>query len=223
MAQPVPAIEVQLPPLTPGDEDGLTSRGEYDGVEFRDLDLTGRRAYDVRLLECGLFGCRLDETSLRGAQVVECRMTELTATSLDLRDSRWREVELSGSRFGALDASGAAMTRVRIAGCKVDFVNARAAGLDDVWFEDCRLGEVDLGSAECRAVHFVGCEIERVRLLGARLRSLDLSRSRLSVIEGIADLSGAVLSETQVADLAGTFADHLGVTVVAAPRGSVPA
>lgn len=182
-------------------------------MEFRGLELVGHDAANARFLECGLYDCRLDKSALRGASVLECVCDRLHATSIDVARSSWRDTVVGDCRFGALDAHGSTMANVRFTAGKLDFVNLRGSELSDVLFVRCRLGEVDLGAAQLKRVSFVDCRIDKLEFSGAALDEVDISRSEVQHVGGIASLSGALISDTQLHDLAAVFAGHLGIQV----------
>jgi uncharacterized protein YjbI with pentapeptide repeats len=208
-------FEVILPELRAVSGLGLEPGDAYDAVELRDLDLSGQQVRHSRFIESGLYNCQLDGTSLRGAHLTDCVLDGLRATAVDFADSSWGAVEVTACRFGALTVHGSTLQRVRVSGGKIDFLNARGAQLSDVRFEGCRLAEVHLGGAKLTRVSFVDCQIDQLELAGAQLDQVDLSQSELHVIGGIGSLSGAIISDTQLTDLATAFAAHLNVTVAA--------
>jgi uncharacterized protein YjbI with pentapeptide repeats len=207
-------IEVTLPELQPADGGDLGADGYHDAVEFRDLDLSGQEAPRCRFIESGLFNCSLDGTALRESRLTDCLLDGVRAGALDMTGSFWRDVVVNDCRFGAFTVPASAMVRVRVTGGKIDFLNARDAELTDVRFEGCRLGEVEFGGARLRRVTFADCRIERVEFSRATLHEVDLSRSQLRLLGGVDRLSGAVISEAQLAQLAPVLAGHLGLTVV---------
>ena len=207
------SFEVVLPTLEPLAGGRLVDEGDYDAVELRGLDLSGQSATNARFLECGLYECRLDQADLRRARIADCLLVDLQAVSLDVAESSWRDSILRGCRFGALVAHGATLTRVRVVDGKLDYVNLRGATLTDVRFEGCQISELDLGGAELHQVSLAGCRVERIDFSEARLHEVDLSGAQLHELTGVADMAGAVISEVQLADLAVTFATHLGIRV----------
>jgi uncharacterized protein YjbI with pentapeptide repeats len=211
-----------LPELTHFTGGMLRPDIDYDAVEFRGLDLSGQDAVGASFLECGMFGCRLDESVLRRCHMVDCEWDDVQATSLDIADSSWRGTRVSGCRIGALIATGAAMSAVTFTGGKLDYVNLRGSRLTDVTFHGCRLDELDVGNARMDRVAFVDCRIDVIEFHGAQLTGVDLSASELHRLGGVDSLAGAAISDTQLADLAATFAEHLGVRVVR-PRDDEPA
>ncbi len=204
--------DVTLPSLTAFTDLELAPSADYEAVEFRSLDLEGQVAYNARFADCGLFDCRLDQVKLQAARFLGCVWADCQASQLDISDSSWREVVVRGCRFGALVAHDTEMVQVRLTG-KLDFVNLRAAKLTDVIFEDCHIGELDLGDAEARRVNFTDCQIDNLQVSGAQLKDVDLSGSQLRTLVGINNLSGAIISEVQLMQLAPILAEQLGVRV----------
>ena len=60
---------------------------------------------------------------------------------------------------------------------------------------------------------FEDCRVGRLDVTRAQLRQVDLRGAELAAVDGTAGLKGATISEQQLLELAGAFADHLGLTV----------
>ena len=204
--------QVDLPELSlfAGD---LEPDGDYDGLELRDLDLTGQSAVNARFLSSLLAGCVLDEVALTQAQLADCVLTEVRAHTLDAVDSAWRDVSVTDCRLGAVTAYGAQLTRVRISGGKLDYVNLRDGTLTDVVIEDCVIGELDLVGARLTRVVLAGCRVGRLDVTRATLDRVDLRGAELTALRGLASLRGATITPEQLTDLAPHFAEHLGLAV----------
>ncbi|MFC5720699.1 pentapeptide repeat-containing protein [Streptomyces gamaensis] len=212
--------EVRLPPLRPYPGGGLAVDADYDGLEFTDLDLSGQNGRGAYFLDCALARCALDETSLRRARFADCRLTGVRGVGTDLAEASLRDVEVLDARFGGLQLSAAALERVVVRGGKIDFLNLRQAGLRDVVFEECVLVEPDFSGAVLERVAFRDCVLRRAELSGARLTDVDLrAAAELDIARGIDRLSGAVISPSQLLDLAPAFAAQLGVRVEAETEG----
>lgn len=212
-AGPVPLPDVAVGPLTP--YGGRLAAGErYDGLDLRDLDQSGIRAPDCRLLECVVTGGRWDDAGLAGSHLADCRLHGVGATSLDLSDGQWRDVLVTDCRWGAVEARGASWTRVGVQGGRWDYVNLRGADLREVRLEGVHLGELDLGGATVHRLTAVDAVIDRLGLHEARLSEVDLTGARLTRLDGITGLAGGTISRHQCLDLAETFAAQLGVRVV---------
>ena len=100
-----------------------------------------------------------------------------------------------------------------IAGSKINYLNARTADWQDVRFTDCTLDELDLSDATVSRLAFTGCRIGTLTVGGARLTDVDLREVQLTMINGLAGLAGAWVSETQLVGLAPLLAAHLEIRV----------
>ncbi|KOU17225.1 pentapeptide repeat protein, partial [Streptomyces sp. WM6372] len=63
--------EVRLPELSAWEGGGLEPDGDYDGLEFADLDLTGQEGIGARFMDCALRRCALDEAGLAKARILD--------------------------------------------------------------------------------------------------------------------------------------------------------
>ncbi len=208
--------EIRLPPLTPFDEDGggLEPDGDYDGVSFTDLDLAGQQGRGARFLDCALDGCALDETSLTNARVIDSVLTGIRGVGTSLAGASLRDVELVDARLGGVQLHGAVLERVVIRGGKIDYLNLREARLKDVVFEGCVLAEPDFGGASLERVEFVDCALKGADFSGVRMRDVDLRRATtLEITRGVESLAGAVISPSQLFDLAPLLAAQVGLRV----------
>jgi uncharacterized protein YjbI with pentapeptide repeats len=208
-----PKRRISLPDLTAFDGDRLDSYRDYDTLAFVDRDFTGQDASESRFLECRLERCCLDGLALRRARVIESLFADVHGASIDLRDSTWRDSELSRARFGAMTLAGAVMTGVRVRGSKLGFVSLAGARLEDVVFEDCEIGSIDAQAAQLRSIAFVGGTIDELNVSEAALVKVDLSGARLRSLVGIANLKGAIVSHQQLLGLAPVLAAQLGLEV----------
>ncbi|MEU6979133.1 pentapeptide repeat-containing protein [Streptomyces sp. NPDC046371] len=207
--------EVRLPPLEAFQGRGLEPDGDYDGVAFDGLDLTGQDGAGARFLDCAVRGCALDEARLTSARFLDSVLEGIRGVGTDLAGAQLRDVELVDARLGGTQLHGAVLERVWVRGGKADYLNLRSARLKDVVFEGCVLSEPDFGGAVLERVEFVDCVLLGADFGGARMKDVDLRTvQRLEIARGVEALSGAVISPTQLLDLAPVFAAHLGVRVV---------
>ncbi|MFJ5834707.1 pentapeptide repeat-containing protein [Streptomyces sp. NPDC093089] len=205
--------EVRLPPLTAYDGD-LRPDGDYDGLELAGLDLTDQSGEGARFLDCALRDCGLDRARLSGARFLDSLLTGVRGVGTDLSGAQLRDVEVVDARLGGAQLHGAVFERVVVRGGKSDYLNLRSAKLRDVVFEGCVLSEPDFGDAVLERVEFVDCVLTGVDFTRARLKDVDLRGvPRLDIARGIESLSGAVITTTQLLDLAPVLAARLGVRV----------
>lgn len=206
--------EVRLPVLEPFRGGELAPDGDYDGLEFRDVDFAGQNGGGARFMDCALTGCALDETRLHHARLLDSVLTGIRGVGTNLAESTLRDVELVDARLGGVQLHGAVLERVVVRGGKIDYLNLRKAKLKDVVFEGCVLVEPDFGGAVLERVEFVDCVVKGADFSAATLRDVDLRGAvELGFARGVDRLAGAVISPVQLLDLAGVFAAELGVRV----------
>ncbi|MFI0188632.1 pentapeptide repeat-containing protein [Streptomyces sp. NPDC017082] len=206
--------EVRLPALDPWDGDALEPDGDYDGLEFRERDLTGQDARGARFMDCALTGCAVDGTALGRARVLDSVLTGLRGVGTRLAESAFRDVELVDARLGGAQMHGAVLERVVVRGGKIDFLNLREARLKDVVFESCVLVEPDFAGARLERVEFVDCALTGADFGNVALTDVDLrGAAPLEITRGLDRLSGAVVSTGQLLDLAPVLAAELGIRV----------
>ncbi|MBT2382289.1 pentapeptide repeat-containing protein [Streptomyces sp. ISL-11] len=206
--------EVRLPPLRPFGGAGLEPEGDYDGLDFTECDFAGQAARGARFLDCGLFRCALDEARLSRARFVDCVLDGVRGVGTDLAEAGLRDVEVRDARLGGTQLHGAVLERVLVRGGKIDYLNLRKAKLKDVTFEGCVLSEADFGGASLERVVFRDCVLRRADFTAVRMKDVDLRAvGELDIARGVEGLSGAVISPSQLLDLAPAFAAQIGVRV----------
>ncbi|MFI6338364.1 pentapeptide repeat-containing protein [Streptomyces sp. NPDC050535] len=206
--------EVRLPPLEPYDAAGLEPDGDYDGLEFRDVDFVGQDGGGARFMDCALTGCALDETRLHRARLLDSVLTGIRGVGTDLAESTLRDVELVDARLGGVQLHGSVLERVLVRGGKIDYLNLRKGRLKDVVFQGCVLVEPDFGGARLERVEFVDCVVKEADLTGVTLTDVDLRGAvEFTIARGVDRLAGAVISPAQLVDLAGVLAAEMGVRV----------
>ncbi|MEW2393340.1 pentapeptide repeat-containing protein [Streptomyces venezuelae] len=214
VVEAVRRAEVRLPPLRPFDGGELRPDGDYDGVEFRDLDLGGQDGGGALFMDCAVTGCAVDETRLVRARFVDSVLTEPRGVGTDLAEASLRDVEVVDARLGGVQLHGGVLERVVVRGGKIDYVNLRKARLRDVVFEGCVLVEPDFGQASLERVEFRDCVVRGADFTGVRMKDVDLRDAAvLDIARGIERLAGAVISPSQLMELAPAFAAQVGVRV----------
>lgn len=208
-----PPDAIALPPMTPFAGRSIESHGDYEAIDFVDLDFAGQTAEAVAFLRCRLERCGLDGVRMTRVRIAECLLAEVHAVSLDVSDATLHDSLLRGCRIGALTAAGATWTSVRVRGGKFDFVDLTRARLTDVVFDGCAIGSLDLGDAQIRAVRFERATVDELTVTGARLSGVDLTGAILGTVRGIESLRGATVSPEQLIDLAPSMAGHLGIEI----------
>ncbi len=203
---------IALPdPLIRGE--GLEPHGDYDGMLFDGVDLTGRRASNARITGSRFHGCAMDDVTLSGALLAECELDQIEAATLDLVDTRIRDIAFTSGRIGGLQVHDAELVRVIVRSCRLGYVNLRGATLADVQFERCAITDLDIGDATLRRVGFSDCTVERLTCPKADLESVDLAGADIGVVSDYAGLRGATISTAQLVVFAKGLAEHVGIEV----------
>ncbi|MCX4526555.1 MULTISPECIES: pentapeptide repeat-containing protein [unclassified Streptomyces] len=207
--------EVRLPELVAWAGGELEPDGDYDGLEFADLDLAGQEGVGARFMDCAVRRCALDEAGLAKARFLDSVLEGVRGVGTDLSGASLRDVELVEARLGGVQSHGAVWERVVVRGGKIDYLNLRMARLKDVVFDGCVLVEPDFGGAVLERVEFRGCAVRGADFTGARMADVDLrGAAELDVARGVEALAGAVISPGQLFDLAPALAAQLGLRVL---------
>jgi uncharacterized protein YjbI with pentapeptide repeats len=193
----------------------LAAEGDYDTVHFDRADFgPGSGAGGARFLESAITDCAFDGTGLRRTRMNELWASGSRFTGVSLAESDWLDSALVGCSLAGVEAFGAVLRRVVFRRCKLDSVNLRSARLHDVVFEDCVLRDVDFGEARFDGVAFPGSRLEQARFGRAELKRTDLRGAlAIDLADGYDALRGAVISPSQLLDLAPALARALGITV----------
>ncbi|WP_406146992.1 pentapeptide repeat-containing protein [Streptomyces sp. NBC_01012] len=208
--------EVRLPPLVEFDGEGLEPDGDYDGVRFDETDLADASGPGARFMDCELRGCALDRAELVRARFIDSVLTGVRGVGTDLAGASLRDVEVLDARLGGVQLHGGVLERVLVRGGKIDYLNLRKARLKDVVFEGCVLSEPDFGEAQLVRVEFRDCVLKRADFTAVRMESVDLRTvAELDIARGVERLAGAVISPSQLMELAPAFAAQIGVRVEA--------
>ena len=173
----------------------------------------------------------LDAIAVDGLAIVDSELSGVDFVTdhrhpLDIRGSTLRDCDLSGARIGSLRS--ATIIRSRLSGA-----NLSAGSLSDVVFEDCifqyynlgssklsrvaftrsKLEETDFSSAKLTDVTFEGSELRLVDLNGAFFERVDLRGAGSLSISSGRSLSGCLISDAQVQELAYGLALAAGASI----------
>ncbi|MEU2392444.1 pentapeptide repeat-containing protein [Streptomyces sp. NPDC007369] len=207
--------QVGLPPDLMAWQGGLEADGDYDGLEFADLDLSGQEGVGARFMDCAVRRCVLDGAGLARARILDSLLDGVRGVGTDLAGASLRDVELVDARLGGTALHGAVLERVEFRGGKIDYLNLRQARLRDVVFEECVLVEPDFGGAVLERVEFRGCVLRGADVTGARMADVDLrGAAELDFARGVEALAGAAITPAQLLSLAPALAAHLGLRVL---------
>jgi len=204
---------VRLLGLSDAEEGALDAHESLEGLRFADLDVSNRDLSGITLAESLLTEVTAQQTDFRAASFLDTRFERLNAPIFLAPRSRFRDVEIDGSRIGSADCYDANWQSVHVSNSKLGFVNLRGAVLQDVLFTGCSIDELDLADATATRVSFVDCTLNSLDVTRAKLTDVDLRTLELRRIAGIEHLRGATMTPFQVAELAAMFAEQFGIRI----------
>lgn len=182
--------------------------------EARLDDLTGVvDAAHSYTAESVIESANLDALDLVGAGLTDVEITDLRATMINARESRWQSVRVTGGRVATLDVARGELINVEIRGLRVDYLTLAGATASDVLFVDCVIGALDAPQSVLTRVAFEDCRVDEVDNRGWRIENLDLRGLEALRYLDMSALRGATLTERQVAAYARDFAAAVGVDV----------
>ncbi len=192
----------------------LSRDARYDTAHFDGGTYEEEQANGATFLECAFSSVSFTGVRLRQARFNEVWVEGSRWVATDLAESEWQDATVQGGLLAGVAAYGSQVRRVTFRQCKVEAVNLRSAVLREVVFQDCQLKDVDFGGAKLTDVSFPGSSLEEVRFGGAVSKNVDLrGATRLGLPDGHEGLRGAVISSPQLFELAPQFALALGVVV----------
>lgn len=199
--------------LAIGSRSDLERDGALDGALLEDDNLSGSQLRSVQLAEVALR--RVD---LRGAELSGAHLRDVHASALNGANGRWRHAKLArvtveNSTLVGLDLSTASLASTTFENCKLDLANLRQSSIKDTLFSGCSLRGADFQGAKLASVRFEGCELEDCDFSQAQLASVDLRTSTIATIHGAGSLSGALIDNRQLIELAPSLAAELGIVV----------
>jgi uncharacterized protein YjbI with pentapeptide repeats len=195
--------------------------GDYDRVRFNGSAFSDVVAGGSRFAESAFTGVAFDGGRLRRARMSDVWFSETRFVALDIAESSWTDVWLSGCVLAGVQAFAGVLRRVNFRNCKLDSVNFRDCSLTDTAFEDCVLRDADFGGAKLTRVRFggstlSGADFTKVTCTDVDLRGATLgggSSSEAGIRAGYDSLRGARIDPPQLMTLAPLLAHHLGITV----------
>jgi uncharacterized protein YjbI with pentapeptide repeats len=154
-------------------------RMEFEGDQFRSLNLDGKELAAREFRECTFVDCTFVEASLRDCRFIDCVLRECDLTMARVLRCSFRRTRLERSKAVGIDWTEATWPKgkplfpsVDFIGCSLRYSTFIGLRLDGIRIVDCVAGDVDLTNAN---------------LTGADCRDTDFAQSRFYHT----DLSGA--------------------------------
>lgn len=181
---------VAVDPSAPPDLSACSELTVEDSV-IDGLTLLGPEPLRIEIFRSGLDGCDLSQ-----------------ATIGTIRHSR-----LTGCKLTGTDFSGGLISDVVFDRCQLRFANLRMATLDRVSFVDCVLDDVDGYELKAQHVDFPGSTVTGLNLDRLEAVSVDFRHAESLLLNGIAKLSGCLVSEHQLPALSYSLAAAAGLAI----------
>jgi uncharacterized protein YjbI with pentapeptide repeats len=204
---PSPRSAAMLPDHDPEDE------ARFRGLDFIDLDLTGRVAGSVEFDGCHFKGTDLGDSALDKGALVDCRFETCNLANVRASEASMRRVQVSVSRMTGFHWINGALRDVAFQDCRLDLSTFRFSKLTDVVFTECNLTRADFTNADLSRARFVDCLLPGVQFAHANLSGTRFTRCELVDIDSATSLRGAVLEGHNLIALAHTLATALGITI----------
>ena len=144
----------------------------------------------------------LDETDLRRAKLMDCDLSDLSATGADLRKADLTRAKLRGADLRDADLRRATLYRADLRGADLRRANLEGASLRHAELEGARLRRAQLAHSDLRYAELVGANLSEARgLSDASLQGADLTDA-VGLLGG--EFAGMDLGGTRLpADIAG--------------------
>jgi uncharacterized protein YjbI with pentapeptide repeats len=207
-----PDLPADLSPAAlPGDD--LEDGSVLLGLEFADIDWSGREAAGAEIDQCRLDAVSLSRARLRRALIRDAVLDRCDLANLQARDSSMTRVAVRGCRMTGWSFLAGGLRDVLFADCRADLASFAASTFSDVAFHGCKLEQADFGDADLRGARFTQCDLTGAQFSGARMAGARFARCDLSGINGVTSLRGAVITGGDAIALAYTLASALGIVI----------
>ncbi len=194
---------------------GMNERPVFDGLDVSDGLPPHVRLEGADLVDCRFTNLALTEASLRGARLSDVRFEGCEMTLVDLTDATLHDVvfvscRLQGVNFAVL-ARDPVGPSLRFEGCDLDLAVFRGLDLRQSTFEGGTAREAVFVDADLRSVALQGVDLSGAEIRGCDLRDANLRGS-----------SGFVLSpcDNRVRGLRIDLGDAIGLLAGAGVRWS---
>jgi uncharacterized protein YjbI with pentapeptide repeats len=135
---------------------------------------------------------------------------------VSLERASFDRVELRSCRLSGFVAPGLIARNLTASDCRIDGAVLSGATVERSVLRDCDLRRTDLSRARLTGTALLRCDLRGIDLDRARCAGLTLFGSRLDEVRSPQSLRGAVIGPDQLAELAVSLVDGLGITVASA-------
>ena len=167
--------------------------------------------HELELIDCNLSSVSFAEApgielEVQGCHFDTCDLGQVTSRTLT-RSS------FAGCKFIGADLSGSKVEDVRFSNGLFRYSNLRMAKYSRVEFGNCQLVEADFYDSTLTNISFDHSELIEVVFDKCKLERVDLRQAKSVALTSVGDLSGALISNQQVMELAHLFALASGIGI----------
>jgi uncharacterized protein YjbI with pentapeptide repeats len=203
-------------PLTLGADDVA------DGETWEDVVLVDTALPGIDARSLGFSDSELDATDLGGAKLqslflVDCLLRRCNLANAGVRAGSARRVRVDGARLTGLSWTSGEIRDSTFTDCRADMATFEGTKLERVVFERCDLREVDFRQCRFDEVAFRGCDLSGADFGNARFQGRspsELSGCTLDGLRGVDRLRGVAMPWADIVAAAGVFAGEIGVCVL---------
>ena len=205
-----PRLSAATVPADSIDHD-LRSEATFRGVSFEGIDLSGQSGDTMEFVQCRFRRVTLANAVLEHTVLIDCDIENSDWANVRATKSSLHRVETSLARLTGVHWIDGALVDVSFRECRMDLAVWRFTSFKRVAFVDCNLARADFTHADLRGAQFSGCDLTGAQFAHSLAEGARFSRCELAGIGSVAQLRGAVISGHDLATLAVTFANALGI------------
>lgn len=189
-------------------DDGRLSLFSYGGADLRALDLSRTQLVDGRISDVTAERVDLDRVRMTSVEITGCDLASLTLSNSRLSRVRFTDCRLLGARLVDLVLDNVVFER-----CKIDYATlSGVTAKGPVLFAGCSLAETEIDGCDLSGAAFEDCILRATSFLPGGYTGTDLRGNDLSAVTGAMNLRRIVIDRHQLTDLSVVLADELGIT-----------
>ncbi len=194
------------PPALPAERDALVpdpfeleSDGDYTNLLVRDLDLAGNVVNDSIFDRSRFAKLALNDTRFNKCQFRDARFDTCNMANAAWKNCKLAQLQLANCKFTGFRLIDTQVANVLFESCSGKFAHLNGSVFKKVIFQNCVLPGADFSNCNFQETMFVGCDLSETLFYDAKLQGTDLT--------------GAIMGEEQVRELAPQLAELLGIIV----------
>lgn len=178
------------------------------GEVYTELHFSSCEFHDERVQGISFDRVSFDRARVRNTRLARLHLTDVRLAGCDLANSSCtgssvRRAELDDCRLTGFGFSESTVDDVLFVDCKVGLAVFHHTRFSNCRFERCDLRGADFEGSDLRRVAFRDCDLREARMVDARLGGTDFRGSRVEgMLVGPGGLGGAVIDPSQAVDFA---------------------